>query len=320
MSVSRVVRSCRFSLCCGVALLFAVQPVAAQVADDAEAVTSFLGRWALEMVDHGMAEEMEQEISETIREGTDLTEFIEAWGLACLEHWGAMVHVDRIDCLRPMMRPYLPVLEQVLGLGSLAMSPDFTSLGPSWSVEQDEGRLFLRAGSDDNDRGEILHFDSFRLTVNFGGGDEAAEQVTLFPLTADDEGGRDRDAIALEGPWALVQLDDLSLRDLPAPAMIKEFRGDGSFRMSTGDETGSTPHLSELSPEGRWWLSISRAASASLTGEPRTRLLVLASAEGEDEARHSIFAVEQLDGDTLVLVEKGGVGRPGGASLHFRRQ
>lgn len=320
MSVSHVIRSCRFSLGCGAALLLAVVPVAAQVAEDAEAVTSFLTRWALEMVvePDGMVEEF----SEAIREGMDLSDFIEARGLTCLEEWAEMAHVDRIDCLRPMMRPWLEVVEQLPGLGTLMMSPDFTSLGPSWSVEQDDDRLFVRVGPDDNNRGEILFFDGSRLTVRFGEVDQNDEQFTLFSLTPGDEGGRDHDAIALEGRWALVQLDDWSLRDLPAPAMIKEFRGDGTFRMSTtgGDETGSVPHLSELSPEGRWRLSISRAASASLTGEPRTRLLVLASDEGDHEGGHSIFAVQQLDAETLVLVEKGGVGRPGGASLHFRRQ
>jgi hypothetical protein len=41
----------------------------------------------------------------------------------------------------------------------------------------------------------------------------------------------------------------------------------------------------------------------------------------DHEDGHYIVAVEQLDGETLVLVEKDGLGRPGGfTSLHFRRQ
>jgi hypothetical protein len=320
MSVSHVIRSCRFSLCCGAALLLAVPPVTAQVAEDAEAVSSFLSRGAMEMVEdiQGMVKEM----SEAIREGMDLSEFIEAQVLACLEEWAEMIDVDRIDCLRPMMRPWLNVVEQVPGLGTLMMNPDFTTLGPGWSVEQDDDRLFVRVGSDDHDRGEILFFDGSRLTIQFRSADQADEQVMLFALPAGEGGGRNDDAIALEGSWALVQLDELSLRDLPSPAMIQEFRSDGSFRMSMtgGGETGSAPHLTELSPEGRWRLSISRAASASRTGEPRTRLLVLASEEGDHEHGHFIFAVEQLDAETLILVDKGRPGRPGGASLHFRRQ
>jgi hypothetical protein len=185
------------AVCLAAALVCIAPPAAAQLAYDAEAVRSFLGDRALEIHVQDDGDSV-LDLARSELTGAGLAE-------ACVARWDEMIEEDRIDCLRPRMRPWLAIVEQIPDLGTLWISPDFHTLEPSWSVEQDGDRLVVRERS--GRRGEILFFDGSRLTLRFRGGGEPDERWFLS---------------APAKPWPMARMPEVAACSTPSTPCVSD--------------------------------------------------------------------------------------------------